>query len=230
MRAAEEAWAEDSVLDARTDEVSRLALAYGMSSLSKPGDKGPPVEHAVTRALAAASFGGHGRAHSLPEKAGGRALPGLGNDPTLSRRGSEDGMSDFVIIDGDTITVTFSTTIIPNAQGPRPLSGSSPDLSVRGAPACRKGDELPSSLRGPLTYTDGAFAVAGQGTLAVVPKTTTVLKDGKIALLVKGTTFTATFTVTQPAKMPPPVSTPDPVPVKSGTASFTTRNNILAAT
>ncbi len=139
-------------------------------------------------------------------------------------------MSDFVIIDGDTITVTFGSAVIPPAQGPKPLSGSSPDFSVRDSPVCRKGDELPQSLRGPLPYTDGAYTVPGQGTVAVFPKTTTVLKNGELPLLVKGTQFSAMFTVTQPAKMPPPVSTPDPVLTKPGTASYATRNNVLTAT
>jgi hypothetical protein len=138
-------------------------------------------------------------------------------------------MSDFVMIDGDTITVTFVTTVIPMAQGPKPLSGSSTDFFVKGSPVCRKGDELPPSLRVPLPYTDGLFTVPGQGTLKVVPQTTAVLKNGELPLLLKGTQFSATFTVTQPATIPPPVGTSDPVGSKPGSASFSTRNTILRA-
>ncbi len=139
-------------------------------------------------------------------------------------------MSDFVIIDGDTLTVAFGATVIPAATGPKPLSGSSPDFLVKDSPVCRKGDELPPSLKGPLQYTDGAYTVPGQGTLAVFPKTTTVLKNGELVLLLKGAQFSATFTVTQPAKTPPPVSTPDPVLSKPGNASYSTKNTILRAT
>ena len=95
-------------------------------------------------------------------------------------------MSDFVIIDGDTLTVNFGATVIPQAQGPKPLSGSSPDFLVKSAPVCRQGDEMPPSLKGPLTYTEGAYSTPGQGTLAVSPNTTTVLKNGGIALLLQG--------------------------------------------
>ncbi len=142
---------------------------------------------------------------------------------------SEESMSDFVIVNGDTLTVNFGTTVIPQAQAPQPLSGSSPDFFVKSSQVCRQGDEIPPSLRGSLLYTDGAFSVPGQGTLAVSPKTTTVLKNGGIALLLKGTQFDAKFTVTQPATTPTTPPTSDPVSSKSGTASYTTRNDILTA-
>lgn len=165
----------------------------------------------------------------LPERAFDRLLHAHGNEPTLGRVDGAD-TSKFVIIDGDKLTVTFATTVIPMAQGPKAVSGSSPDFSVRNSKVCRKGDELPPSLRGPLPYTEGAYTVPGQGTLAVFPMTTTVLKNGDLPLLLKGTQFSATFTVTQPATTPAPVSTPDPVLAKPGMASFTTRNDILTAT
>lgn len=138
-------------------------------------------------------------------------------------------MSDFVIVDGDTLSVNFGATVIPQAQGPKPLSGSSPDLFVENSAACRQGDEIPPSLKGPLDYTEGAYSNPGQGTLAVSPKTTTVLKDGGIALLLKGTQFDATFTVSKPATTTTTPPVPDPVLSKPGTASFATRNNILTA-
>jgi hypothetical protein len=136
-------------------------------------------------------------------------------------------VSDFVIIDGDTLTVNFGVTLVTPNQGP--LSGSSNDFFVKSSPVCRSGDEIPPSLKGPVPYTEGAYSISGQGTLAVFPETTTVLKDGGIALLLKGTQFRATFTVTQPATTPPPASTPDPVLSKTGTASFTTSNTVLKA-
>lgn len=139
-------------------------------------------------------------------------------------------MSDFVIVNGDTLSVNFGATLIPQAQGPKPLTGSSPDFSVKSSAACRTGDEIPPSLKGPLNYTEGAYSNPGSGTLTVSPKTTTVLKNGGIALLLKGTTFDATFSVSTPATTPGPAPVPDPVLVKRGTASFATANNVLTAT
>jgi Contractile injection system spike tip protein len=136
-------------------------------------------------------------------------------------------MSDFVIVDGDTLTVSFGATVIPQAQGPQPLSGSSPDFFVKSSPVCRRGDEIPPSLKAPLLYTEGVYTIPGQGTLAVSPKTTTVLKNSGLAVLLKGTQFDATFTVTQAATTP--TGAPDPVLAKRGTASFTTGNDVLTA-
>jgi hypothetical protein len=136
-------------------------------------------------------------------------------------------MSDFVIVDGDTLSVNFGATVIPQAQGPKPLTGSSPDFFVKSSAACRPGDEIPPSLKGPLTYTEGAYTIPGQGTLTVSPKTTTVLKNGGLALLLKGAQFSATFTVTTPATNP--IGVPDPLLTKQGTASFSTSNTILTA-
>jgi Contractile injection system spike tip protein len=139
-------------------------------------------------------------------------------------------MSDFVMVDGDTLEVDFGPTFILVPAGPQALSGSSPDFFVRDSAVCRRGDELPPSLRGNLTYTDGAYTVPGQGTLAVSPTTTTVLANHGIAVLLKGTKFTATFTVTQPAKTPPsPASQPDPVSAKNGTGTYATSNDLLTA-
>lgn len=136
-------------------------------------------------------------------------------------------MSDFVIVNGDTLTVSFGdTTVTPN-QGP--LTGSSKDFFVKNSPVCRRGDEIPPLLKGPLSYIEGDYTVPGLGTLAVFPETTTVLKNGKVALLLKGTTFRATFTVTKQATTPPPLNEPDLVSPKTGTAFFTTSNTVLKA-
>ncbi len=136
-------------------------------------------------------------------------------------------MSDFVIVDGDKLTVNFGATVIPKAQQPQPLTGSSPDFFVKSSAACRAGDEIPPTLKGPLDYTEPAYPTPGKGTLTVSPKTTTVLKNGGLALLLKGTQFSATFQVAEPAKNP--VGVPDPNLVKQGTASYSTSNTILTA-
>jgi hypothetical protein len=138
-------------------------------------------------------------------------------------------MSDFVIMDGDTLSVNFGAAVILQAQGPKPLSGSSRDFFIKNSAVCLRGDEIPPSLKGPLDYIEGAYSNPGQGTLAVSPKTTTVLKDGGIALLLKGTQFDATFTVSKPATTTTTPPVPDPVASKRGMASFATRNDILTA-
>jgi hypothetical protein len=145
-----------------------------------------------------------------------------GSDSTLSR------MSDFVIIEGDTLAVDFGETSIPSTKPPQRLSGSSPDFFVKGSRVCRPGDEIPPSLRGPLPYTEKPFTTSGLGLLAVSPKTTAVLKNGAVPLLLKGTTFGATFKVIDAAKTPDGV--PDLNLTKQGTASFSTSNTILTAT
>ena len=136
-------------------------------------------------------------------------------------------MSDFVIVDGDKLTVNFGATVIVKAQQPQPVTGSSPDFFVKSSAACRPGDEIPLSLKGLLDYTEPAYPTPGKGTLTVSPKTTTVLKNGGLALLLKGAQFGATFQVAEPAKNP--VGVPDPVLVKQGTGSFSTSNTILTA-
>ncbi len=65
----------------------------------------------------------------------------------------------------------------------------------------------------------------GKGTLAVSPKTTTVLKNGEIALLLKGTSSRLRYR--HPASDQP--GRADPGLTKPGTASFATTNNILSA-
>lgn len=140
-------------------------------------------------------------------------------------------MGDFVIVTGDTVTATFTTTVIPAAQAPQPLIGSSTDLAVGGAFVCLEGDELPPALRVPLPYTEPPFTVPGTGTLKFVlgmgTNTTRILVDGGKAALIKGGPFQAIFTVAQQAKTPKGES--DPAATKTGTASFTTTNSVLTA-
>jgi len=140
-------------------------------------------------------------------------------------------MSDFVMVTGDTVTVTFATMTITSAPGPQPLVGSGAGLRVGGFVVCLEGDELPPSLKGPLSYTDGPFRNPGTGTLKLLPvkgvNTTRVLTDGGRAVLLKGAVFPAVFTVTSPATNPK--GDPDSTAPKSGTASFSTGNSILTA-
>jgi hypothetical protein len=139
---------------------------------------------------------------------------------------------DFIILNNDMLQITLSPpTISPPLIPPTPLIASG-FTTVNGMAVCVEGDELPQSLQSPLPYTCPPFAVPGMGTVALTlepaNKTSVSTDKGKVMLL-KGSTFTATFTVTVPAQMPPPVSTPDPVAKKTGTAMFITTNVLAQA-
>ena len=140
-------------------------------------------------------------------------------------------MSDFVIVTGDTVSVTFPSTVIPAAQAPQPLAGTSSDLAFGGAFVCLEGDELPAALRTPLTYSEPKYPIMGTGTLKFVltkaVNTTTVLTDAGKTVLLKGARFAAIFTVTSPAK--DVKGNTDSQTVKNGTASFSTKNDCLTA-
>ncbi len=136
--------------------------------------------------------------------------------------------ADYIIVSGDMIRVTMPPpTIVPQLMAPVPLVGSSPKVTVGGMPVCLEGDELPAALRGPLPYTSPPFVTPGTGTLdiSLLPANKTVQTENGKKILIKGTAFTARFTVQTPAQQPSPAGpVPDPLPVKSGTAQFITGN------
>jgi len=140
--------------------------------------------------------------------------------------------TDFIICNCDMIQITLDPpTVAPLLAAPVPLVASG--LSKVGEMAvCLKGDELPPSLRAPMPYTCPPYTVPGVGTVSVASaptNTTQHAKDSDTPMLVKGGTFQATFTVSVPAQMPPPISAPDPVATKTGTAVFITANTIATA-
>ncbi|WP_372412222.1 hypothetical protein [Streptomyces luteireticuli] len=142
-------------------------------------------------------------------------------------------MGDFVIRTGDTLTVTIpGGTIIPAAASPVPLAGSSVKMKVEKMAVCLEGDELPQSLKVPLAYTAGSYTTPGQGTLTLTltptNKTSKTKCEGK-HILIKGGDFPAKFVVGTPAQQPGSPPTPDPQPVKNGTAKFTTTNTTSKA-
>lgn len=117
--------------------------------------------------------------------------------------------------------------LVPAIQAPVPLKGTSTDVQVDNQFVCLQGDELPMSLRGPLPYTAPPFVTPGTGTLklTLLPANTTLQSSNGKKILIKGQTFTATFTVQAPAMQPTPGGpVPDPVAVKPGTAQFITTN------
>ncbi len=136
--------------------------------------------------------------------------------------------ADYIIVSGDMIRVTIAPpTIVPQLMAPVPLAGSSRNVTVGGMPVCLEGDELPAALRGPLPYTSPPFVTPGTGTLdiSLLPANKTVQTENGKKILIKGTTFTARFTVQTPAQQPSPAGpVPDPVLVKPGTAQLITAN------
>ncbi|HZP51957.1 hypothetical protein [Actinocrinis sp.] len=142
-------------------------------------------------------------------------------------------MGDFIIRTGDQVQVTIPPpAVVPALQGPAPLEGSSATLTVCGMKACLVGDELPAQLRGALAYTSGSFTNAGTGTLTLTltPANTTQRTRNGAPILIKGGSFTATFTVVTPATQTTPAGpVPDPVTVKSGSAQFLTTNTSVRA-
>jgi len=144
-------------------------------------------------------------------------------------------MPDFMIKNGDMLKVTVTPpAIVPQLAAPIPLVGTGMPTSVNSQTVCLEGDELPPALRGPLMYTAPPFVTPGTGTLTVtlmpLNKTLRTTISGRAALL-RGATFTATFSVTVPAMQPTPAGpVPDPVVVKPCTAQFiTSTTNALAA-
>lgn len=135
---------------------------------------------------------------------------------------------DFIMRTGDMVQITIPPpTVVPQLAAPVPLTGTSTNLIVVGAAACLEGDELPPSLRGPLTYTAPPFVTPGTGTLqlTLTPTNKTALTENGKKILIKGEQFIAKFTVETPAQQPTPAGpVPDPVAVKPGTAQFITTN------
>ena len=144
-----------------------------------------------------------------------------------------NAMADFVIKTGDLIKVTIlAPAKVPAIAMPVALKGSSESVLVGGAPACLRGDELPTILRTPLAYTAPPYTNPGTGklTLTLLPANTTQLTENGKPILLKGEKFTATFTVTTPATQSTPSGPqPDPVLTKPGSAEFITTNATVQA-
>jgi hypothetical protein len=139
---------------------------------------------------------------------------------------------DFIIQNGDQLMITITPpALVPALLAPVPLVASG-FSTINGLAVCVEGDENPQSLQVPTPYTSPPYTVPGMGTVAVTlgasNKTSAATDQGK-AILLKGSTMTAQFTVSVPAQMPPPVSTPDPLAAKTGTAVFITTNTLAQA-
>ena len=140
-------------------------------------------------------------------------------------------MSDFILVDGDTVTFmpSFGPAIVVVAPGT--LSGSGP-AKIGGKAACVDGDETNVQVQG-CAYTSGAFTTPGVGTLMIDAlggdQKAQETKTGGTVVLLKGSTFTAKFEVTAPAVNPSGVS--DPLATYSGgSGTFMNTNTTVKGT
>ncbi len=142
-------------------------------------------------------------------------------------------VGDFILRTGDQLKVTIEPpAIVPALEGPVPLEGSAESLTVCGMPACLLGDEVPPMLKEPLPYTAPPFTEPGTGmlTLTLLPSNQTAQTRNGKPILIKGGTFTATFTVSDPAmQITAAGPIPDPEVEKAGTAMFITTNETVLA-
>jgi hypothetical protein len=142
-------------------------------------------------------------------------------------------MGDFVMKSNDQIKITITPpAIVPMLQSPIPLIGTGTTVLIDGQPVCLQGDEQPPSIKVPMPYTAPPFVTPGMGTLTVIVTPANLTKQtlqGK-PMLLKGSTFQASFAVSSPAMQPTPTGpVPDPVLTKPGTCMFITTNTNVQA-
>lgn len=137
-------------------------------------------------------------------------------------------MSDEILRSGDKAIYnpTFGPALVTVQPGT--LTGSAPQVNAVKAAVCVQGDEASATVPG-CTYVSGAFTIPGTGTLSIsalgADQVSRKSRAGGKPLLLRGTTFTARFTITSPAAKPTPDGpTPDPLPMYTGSGSFQTGN------
>jgi hypothetical protein len=134
-------------------------------------------------------------------------------------------MSDVILIDGDLAMFQPSFGAATVVVQPGRIKASGP-AAVTGKPACVAGDESSVSVPGCM-YIAGQYSIPGTGTLEIASlagdqQAQTTSTGGK-KLLLKGSSFTARFSVMAPAMQPPPgpgSPIPDPTASYSGSGSF----------
>ncbi|WP_437627014.1 hypothetical protein [Sorangium sp. So ce1151] len=144
-------------------------------------------------------------------------------------------MKELILVDGD--KAIFLPSFTPALVHPRPgeLKGSGP-ATLNGKKLCVEGDEGKVSVAN-CSYVIPGYSIPGKGTLKIAAlesdqKATKTNTGGK-AVLLKGTTFTATFEVQNPAKQPPKGPGPPILDLTlkyEGKGMFTTTNKIFKGT
>lgn len=141
-------------------------------------------------------------------------------------------MSDFVLVDGDRALFMPNFGAAMVVVKPGKLSGSGP-MTIRNKKICVDGDESSVNVPG-CQYVAPPYVIPGTGTLTIdalagdqLASTSTT---GDVQLMVKGSKFTAKFSVVAPAMQPqsgPP--TPDATTEYSGSGKFLTTNTKIKA-
>jgi hypothetical protein len=144
-------------------------------------------------------------------------------------------VSDYILIDGDTVIFQPSfgaATVVPQ---PGKLSASGPS-TLSGKKLCVDGDEGQVQVQG-CVYMTPQYSIPGSGTLKIDSlagdQKAKHTKTGDKLVLLKGSQFNAKFEVQSPAKQPPPgpgSPIPDPTPQYSGHGTFTTTNTKYTGT
>jgi hypothetical protein len=141
-------------------------------------------------------------------------------------------VSDFIIMSGDSaiFNPAFSPAIVTVQPGT--ITGSA-QMQIQGSLVCVSGDEASVVVAG-CPYNTPSFPTPGVGTLTITAlggdQMATQTKSGQKAVILKGSTFTARFSVTVPATLPGPPPTPDSLLVYSGTGQFVTTNAVSKGT
>ncbi|MEI6334540.1 MAG: hypothetical protein WCS87_08280 [Methylococcaceae bacterium] len=141
-------------------------------------------------------------------------------------------MLDSILIDGDIAQFmpNFGAAIV--VVQPGTLKGSGP-ATIKSKKICVDGDEKKVSVPG-CTYTTPQYCIPGVGTLEISAlagdQKATKTKTGGKAMLLKGSQFTAKFSVQTPAQQPPPGPggpIPDATPQYSGNGMFMASNMLI---
>ena len=141
-------------------------------------------------------------------------------------------MLDSILIEGDIAQFmpNFGAAIVVVQPGNLKGSGTA---TIKGKKICVDGDEKKVSVPG-CTYMTPQYCIPGVGTLEISAlagdqKATKTKTGGKVMLL-KGSQFTAKFSVQTPAKQPPPGPggpIPDATAQYSGNGLFMASNMLI---
>ena len=141
-------------------------------------------------------------------------------------------MLDSILIEGDIAQFmpNFGAAIV--VVQPGNLKGSGP-ATIKGKKICVDGDEKQVSIPG-CTYMTPQYCIPGVGTLEIAAlagdQKATKTKTGDKVMLLKGSKFTAKFSVQTPAQQPPPGPggpIPDSTPQYSGNGMFIVGNVLI---
>ena len=142
-------------------------------------------------------------------------------------------MGDTVLIDGDQALFLPAFGAATVVVQPGKLRASGP-AKIGGAKACVSGDEASVSVPGCM-YMTPVYPIPGTGTLTISAlagdQLASTSSTGGVKLMVKGSSFTAKFSVAAPAMQPAPPAPPipDPATEYSGSGSFVSLDTSVKA-